>query len=71
MLFMRNLQHMSGIYSRDQSYERLGESIEVDPRSGPKQNMISNCEDFRTFRILEVEVRTEFKLILPDLLALR
>ena len=47
-----------GTYSRDHSHERLDENIDMDRRSnGPRLDMISNCEDFRT--LLNAECRSE------------
>ena len=55
---IENMDVMLRTYSRDHSHERLDENIEMDPRSnGPKQDMISNCENFRT--LLDTESRNE------------
>ena len=55
---VENMDVMLGTYSRDDSHERLDENIEMDSRSnGPRHDMVSNCEDFRT--LLNTESRSE------------
>ena len=49
---------MLGTYSRNHSDEESDENVEIDSRSnGPSEDMVRNCEDFKT--LLNTENRSE------------
>ena len=55
---IENMDVLLGTYSRNLSVEELYENVEIDLRSnGPRQDMVRNCEDFRT--LLNTKSRSE------------